>query len=696
MVLLGMLAPAPLYAQLSPQQEVIRNEALQAKAQAADIADEQKPDCNILSAGFGCVLYWILDALTDFIVDFFVSIAAVMFDATVNLAMAPLSTLTFVQVGFNITLGVANMFFVLILLWIAIATIFDFGEFTARQLLPRLIVAALLINFSLAIGSSIINLSNGIASVFYKKIQTVPLEQQSFLPGAPIASKVMALSKFAVLKGTQPKTSQPATEGELATQIQQDCSTTGTGIFGTISCLYSITDSLWRWTFNMPAREADILSTAFKAVFFKLLITPILIFVLLAGAIFLIVRTISLAFLLILGPLAFLFMILPYTRAYYNQWWEGLMKWSFFFPAFMFFIFLSLQAGGQFASMFVVGGADDKLGAMVQYLMIAGLLIGSLIAANKMGIQGASTVTGWGKKMAAGTGRWAKGTGKIAVGTAAGIALGSRTGQRMAQSRVGRTFLRPVEATVAAGKKVQEAREKAALQRRMMAGKASPAYTRSLLRGMTEPERQDFFKELKGGQLKKTVAALSPEERRRYYLELKKIGQEDKLTDALDNLTQVVETETGAFEGSPQFQEAFNGWVAGATTGELQKRISAEDIRTNTYLHEAIKTKEVIGLSELKTIAHTGEKGEALRQHVIDLGDRAQFENERTVGYSEVEASERALARAISKLQTTNPQLAKDLTTPAVQVNLPRGRPLGRKTGPPVIVVQQAAATPPP
>jgi hypothetical protein len=71
------------------------------------------------------------------------------------------------------TVGIANMFFVLILLWIAIATIFDFQPYTARQLLVRLIIAALLINFSLAIAGAFINLSNGIARIFYDALRRV-------------------------------------------------------------------------------------------------------------------------------------------------------------------------------------------------------------------------------------------------------------------------------------------------------------------------------------------------------------------------------------------------------------------------------------------------------------------------------------------------------------------------------------------
>ena len=132
-------------------------------------------DCSLteLPCGILKVLNWILDAVAY--IPF--SIAETFFGSMVNINFYAFSSadnpyMAGVRVGWAITVGVANMFFVLILLWVAIATIFDFAPYTARQLLPKLILMALLINFSLAIGSSFIRLSNGIAGIFLTATDT--------------------------------------------------------------------------------------------------------------------------------------------------------------------------------------------------------------------------------------------------------------------------------------------------------------------------------------------------------------------------------------------------------------------------------------------------------------------------------------------------------------------------------------------
>lgn len=398
----------------------------------------EKTSCNVFSDGLGCALYWLLDTVSDFLINILLTLVLLVFEGAVQIAFVPLSSTAFVQTGFGITVGIANLFFILILLWIAIATIFDFGPFTAKQLLPRLILAALLINFSLPIGNAFIRLSNGIGGMFYRQLQS-PLtaeEQQrqgvvgQYLPGAPFASRVLLASKFNQLKDTRPE-GRATTLADVSQQINRDCTGLAAAAGGPLYCLSSLAGGFWRFAWGQPVKDTEVVTIALTATLFKLVMTPLLLFVLLAGAVFLIIRTISLAFLLIVGPLAFLFMILPATRSFYNQWWERLAKWSFFFPAFMFFIFLSIQAGSGLAQAFVVPGTSDRMPIIMQYVLMVGLLLGSLIAANQTGIYGASTVTGWGKKLAGAAGGYAKARGWKYAGKAAEAVTGTRAMQAL-------------------------------------------------------------------------------------------------------------------------------------------------------------------------------------------------------------------------------------------------------------------------
>ncbi|MBI2055432.1 MAG: type IV secretion system protein, partial [Candidatus Sungbacteria bacterium] len=185
----------------------------------------------------------------------------------------------------------------------------------------------------------------------------------------------------------------------------------------------------------------------------KIVTYPIAIFVLFAGAILLFIRIISLAFILILGPIAFLFMILPKTQSHFNDWWDKLFKWSFFLPAFLFCFWLTFAIFSNISDSFVTiraGNAQalDTFAALGAYLLAAAFMIGSLIVAEKMGVYGAKTVTGWGKNMAvnargfAGDRVW-KGAGKTTEAF-----MGTRMGQGLARMPLVRGIVRPAAAAV--------------------------------------------------------------------------------------------------------------------------------------------------------------------------------------------------------------------------------------------------------
>lgn len=721
MLLAVLLQPQPLFALTEVTEDpqgptTAEAQALQKELEAAKprlgsnpANPQEKTSCNILSDGFGCVIYWVLDIVSDFFINILLAWVMLFFESAVVIARTSPASLTFVKTGFAITLGIANAFFVLILLWIAIATIFDFEPYTARQLLPKLIIAALLINFSLPIGNAFINLSNGIADIFYDRLQR-PLtaseqEQQGvvgrFLPLAPISSRVLLISKFAAVKDFRPDPNAPNDAGVLqertGNNITRDCYSNLSPIPGwsTVVCLNTIFQSGVQIAFRTPSNDVQLLGTALTAVLAKLTITPILIFVLLAGTIFLIARTLSLAFLLVLGPLAFLFMILPATQPYYRQWWERLAKWSFFFPAFMFFVFLSLQTGSSFAEQFVnAGGPQNQLPAFLQYIIIIGLLLLSLMMANQMSIYGAATVTGWGSGLAGATGRWAKGTGKLLGGGVAGAVLGSAVGQALSSRRATRWALRPIEAARAAGQRVEEERAKTALQRRGLAAKVSPQYRWALMQGMAPEERADFIRQSKPHELRSVLNTIDPQQRIALHNEMRRFDLDGKLVDAAQDLTSAIEMESGVAQTDGRFQEAFNSWLTSATPAEIQKRVSANDIKSNANLHAAITTPGVLGASDIQTIAHSGEKTSALRDHFIDLGGRANYDSELTLGYSEVEAAERAWGRAAAAIGKTNPGLGGALAgNTAMQFNFARSRALGRKTSPTVVVVPGGGTT---
>ncbi|MFA5778012.1 MAG: O-antigen polymerase [Candidatus Paceibacterota bacterium] len=77
---------------------------------------------------------------------------------------------TFISEAWAVVRDLSNIFFILILLYIAIKIILDLGGAEAKKMIARVIVIALLINFSMFFTGIIIDSANILALIFYNKI----------------------------------------------------------------------------------------------------------------------------------------------------------------------------------------------------------------------------------------------------------------------------------------------------------------------------------------------------------------------------------------------------------------------------------------------------------------------------------------------------------------------------------------------
>lgn len=131
---------------------------------------------------------------------------------------------------------------------------------------------------------------------------------------------------------------------------------------------------------------------------------------LLAIAVMLLIRYVYLTVLLILSPLIWLAWILPGTQQYWIKWWHNFMRWVFFAPVMLFFIYLVVAIVQKYPGMIVSQlhdiPAQGFFAVDVKYIgnlvALIGLLLGGLFTANALGIAGAKTFMGW----AQGTGKW--------------------------------------------------------------------------------------------------------------------------------------------------------------------------------------------------------------------------------------------------------------------------------------------------
>lgn len=278
-----------------------------------------------------------------------------------------------VTTGWGITRGLCNMFFALILLLMAFDTILQTNKFPIKTILPKLILVALTINFSLIFLGIIIDFSQILTRYFITAAGGTSGDI-----GVQLANGLNMAKVF-----------QTPTNLTSDAQLQQ-------AFGGTSSSFLSIISSL----------------------IFGIIIILIAAFAIGAGAIFMLVRLVSLWVLLITAPLAWLAMVapLPGLSSLTGDWWKKFFQWTFFAPIYAFFIYLSVLASSAAATFSrtntgslndkkVVGEiftngflAGDGIATMMQYLVIIMLLLTGLKTAQSGGITGAGAVMAWGKK----------------------------------------------------------------------------------------------------------------------------------------------------------------------------------------------------------------------------------------------------------------------------------------------------------
>ena len=261
------------------------------------------------------------------------------------------------------------MGFVLAIIIIAFATILRFQEYGAKKLLTRLIVMALLVNFSFVIAAGFINVSNAFTNFF-------------------LQTRIGGVSSSFNLAGS--------ITGAFNPQRLLVAEETG----GAIPPPLVIEDEAGGF-----ATVSTALLVSVAGLFFSTAFLLILVITYGAMAIMFIIRYIALTFLIIISPIAWLLWAVPKMSGQFDKWWSEFLKWVFFAPIMSFFIYLALVAADQlqFENMKILGGGgilgfSDIIRNLVmqgsQMVVLAGILLGGLMVANSMSIHGASGAMG--------------------------------------------------------------------------------------------------------------------------------------------------------------------------------------------------------------------------------------------------------------------------------------------------------------
>ena len=290
---------------------------------------------------------WATDVVGDLIEVLIRGISAILI-LLVNVFMEVASYSNFIEApavkhGWVLVRDLCNMFFVIILLIIAFATILGQDKYSAKNMLPKLVLAAVLINFSKLICGLTIDFANVVMLTFVNAFSAI---------GAGNILNILGIEKITRLRGDG-----DVTNATLVTSY----------IFG---LLYVII--------------ATVVVASMVAM--------------------LVIRVVMIWILTVLSPLAFFLQAVPGKGASYaSQWWDEWTKNLLVGPILAFFLWLSFAALQSGTNPIEVSDAGDKelaanlsdlsgtateagqVGNLVQFVIAIGMLIGGMTIAQSVG-----------------------------------------------------------------------------------------------------------------------------------------------------------------------------------------------------------------------------------------------------------------------------------------------------------------------
>lgn len=294
-----------------------------------------------------------------------------------------------------------NLLFIFGLIFAGFKIILDANDSASKRTVGMIVVAALLINFSLYAAQVVVDFTNVAAYQIHQLIAKND-KSGSTIFGIPVPNTTDQFVNFSGIEGTGNKDQAAALAKEVGSKTgQSEADGIGTAIvLGLLFCIFYI----------------------------------ILGFIFAACAVVLFTRFFALVFLMIFSPLMFLGWVLPNMKHLSSQWWKYFSNQALVGPALLFMIYLSLRA---LQGIGPVGQNGGLMAIMLYLLIVTAFLIASLKVAKSFGAYGTQTMMNIGNNL--------QGKARVFAGNAS-FGLAARTGRatlgRMAQSISERDSLR--------------------------------------------------------------------------------------------------------------------------------------------------------------------------------------------------------------------------------------------------------------
>jgi len=319
---------------------------------------------NAISDIANFVFEFVLNPIASFLLYLGANLVVIMFSLNNMIMEMPV-----IEVMWRIVRDVANLGFTIALIIAAFTTILKIENYNIQKMLPKIIAAAILVNFSLTIAGFIVDFSNVITKFFLDR------------------------SLFSQSSGNLAEAFGNALNPQKLYGLNHTNLMENSGFI------------------NQRSGNQNALLTLFSlfSVFILIIMMAIL---LLAFSAMLITRFAYLVVLLGLSPLPWLLDIIPVKelKSVAPNWWSNFIKWSFTSPILAFFIYITLRTAlGMKDVIQEMGitedtftGIEDFFVQLTNTIVIASLLAAGLSSSQAIGGKLAAGVVGLNNKLQGG------------------------------------------------------------------------------------------------------------------------------------------------------------------------------------------------------------------------------------------------------------------------------------------------------
>jgi|GEM_PF-3587491 len=276
-----------------------------AKTTLSQLAEATGPLISIVlfSAIFvigGLMLLWISTTLLDWAIEITPEALSILSGEGASV----------IQTGWNFTSGIVNMLLLILFIIIAISIILGTDSYGLKKSLPRLIMVAFLVNFTLLFVAMGVDISNFLFNSIANQMDTDT--------GTMIRDAMMPLL-------------------ELGQGIYYWATSFVAGLAVRLGIPYVGTVIQITWLALFPDFIAQMTKFFVMGIIMYMMSVLLLLFFLV-----LLMRIFIIQILAILSPIAFFCLILPGTKKWWDEWVKHLVEWLLYGVAFIFLIYLGL------------------------------------------------------------------------------------------------------------------------------------------------------------------------------------------------------------------------------------------------------------------------------------------------------------------------------------------------------------------